>query len=100
MINHTFKIIKPLIINMAVINNLDNFTKETSTFEMCVPMTLGGEWGSGAFGKVHVVDTPTGRIAVKCVPELEDHVNRELETCKRLAQENHPNICATTWLLD
>jgi glycogen synthase kinase 3 beta len=50
------------------------------------------EWASGSFGKVHVVDTPTGRIAVKSVPDLEGYVNRELETCKVLASENHPNI--------
>ena len=50
------------------------------------------EWASGAFGKVHFVDTPTGRIAVKSVPELEGYVNRELETCKVLASENHANI--------
>lgn len=64
----------------------DNFTLYT-------PVVLSDdEWASGAFGKVYVVDTPTGKIAVKSVPELKDHVNRELETCKQLASENHPNI--------
>ena len=62
-------------------------------FELYTPVILGDEeWASGSFGKVHVVDTPTGRIAVKSVPELEDNVNRELETCKVLASENHANI--------
>ena len=62
-------------------------------FELYTPVILGDkEWASGAFGKVHVVDTPTGRIAVKSVPELEGYVNRELETCKVLASENHANI--------
>ena len=62
-------------------------------FTLYTPVMLSdNEWASGAFGKVHVVDTPTGRIAVKSVHELKGHVNRELETCKRLASENHPNI--------
>ena len=63
----------------------DNFTLYTSVI-------LGDEFASGSFGKVYVVDTPTGRIAVKSVPELEGHMNREFETCKVLASENHPNI--------
>ena len=62
-------------------------------FEKCEPLVLGEEWASGSFGSVHVVDTPTGRVAVKCVPELEGHVNRELDTCIQLARKNHPNIC-------
>ena len=71
----------------------DNFTLKETKLELYTPVMLSEEeWASGAFGKVHVVDTPTGRIAVKSVPELEGHVNRELETCKRLASENHPNI--------
>ena len=61
-------------------------------FEKCEPLVLGEEWASGSFGSVHVVDTPTGRVAVKCVPELEGHVNRELDTCIQLARKNHPNI--------
>ena len=62
------------------------------SFEKCEPLVLGEEWASGAFGSVHVVDTPKGRVAVKCVPELEGHVNRELNTCIQLASKNHPNI--------
>ena len=61
-------------------------------FEQCVPIVLGEEWSCGAFGSVHVVDTPTGKIAVKRVPELLGHINRELDTCTRLASDNHPNI--------
>ena len=64
----------------------------STTFDLCTPMTLGQEWASGAFGTVHVVDTQTGKLAVKRVTELEGHMNRELETCKVLASENHPNI--------
>jgi len=61
--------------------------------ELYIPVMLSDqEWKSGAFGKVYVVDTPTGKIAVKSVLDLEGHVNRELETCKRLTSENHPNI--------
>ena len=71
----------------------DNFRLKERKFELYTPLMLDNEeWACGAFGKVHVVDTPTGRIAVKSVPELEGHVNRELETCKVLASENHPNI--------
>jgi glycogen synthase kinase 3 beta len=80
---------------MTTITNLlsVNFTlNKKEKFDQCIPVTLGEEFGSGAFGKVYVVDTPTGRIAVKRVPELADHVNRELETCTLLAEENHPNI--------
>lgn len=61
-------------------------------FEQCAPIVLGEEWSCGAFGSVHVVDTPTGKIAVKRVPELLGHINRELDTCTRLASDNHPNI--------
>lgn len=65
----------------------------TNNFTLYTPVVLSDdEWASGAFGKVYVVDTPTGKIAVKSVPELKGHVNRELETCKQLASENHPNI--------
>jgi serine/threonine protein kinase len=55
-------------------------------------VALGAEWSRGAFGSVHVVDTPTGRVAVKRVPELAGHANRELETCARLASDPHPNV--------
>lgn len=72
---------------------LDNLLDKEKKFELYTPVMLGNdEWASGSFGKVHVVDTPTGRIAVKSVPDLEGYVNRELETCKVLASENHPNI--------
>ena len=65
----------------------------SNNFTLYTPVVLSDdEWASGAFGKVYVVDTPTGKIAVKSVPELKGHVNRELETCKQLASENHPNI--------
>lgn len=72
---------------------MSDFILKEKKLEMYTPVILSDEeWASGAFGKVYVVDTPTGKIAVKSVPELEGHVNRELETCKRLASENHPNI--------
>ena len=60
----------------------------------CAPVVLGAdsEWSRGAFGSVHVVDAPAGRVAVKRVPELAGHVNRELETCMRLASDPHPNV--------
>ena len=65
----------------------------SNNFTLYTPVVLSDdEWASGAFGKVYVVDTPSGKIAVKSVPELKGHVNRELETCKQLASENHPNI--------
>lgn len=63
--------------------------------ERCAPVALGEEWARGAFGSVHVVDTPsapTGRIAVKRVAETPGHVNRELETCIRLALDPHAGI--------
>ncbi|MEI6136422.1 MAG: protein kinase [Chloroflexota bacterium] len=60
--------------------------------EPCAPVALGAEWSRGAFGSVHVVDTVGGRIAVKRVPDVPGHVNRELETCVRLASEPHPSI--------
>ena len=66
--------------------------EQTYQFEKCTPLVLEKEWARGAFGSVHVVDTPTGRVAVKCVPELEGHMNRELDTCIQLASKNHPNI--------
>jgi serine/threonine protein kinase len=70
-----------------------NFSvEEKHPFEQFTPLVLGEVWASGAFGSVHVVDTPTGRIAVKSVPELEGHMNRELDTCIQLASKNHPNI--------
>jgi serine/threonine protein kinase len=72
-------------------NVIDNFT-DNKELKQYSPVVLGEEFASGAFGSVHMVDTPTGQIAVKRVPELEGHVNRELETCKILALENHPNI--------
>lgn len=78
------------------INNLKDVTNLYTThgvqLKQCAPFELGDEWSSGAFGSVHVVDTPTGRIAVKRVPELSGHINRELDTCMHLASENHPNI--------
>ena len=69
----------------------NNFT-DNKELKKYSPVVLGEEFASGAFGSVHMVDTPTGRIAVKRVSELEGHINRELETCKILALENHPNI--------
>jgi serine/threonine protein kinase len=60
--------------------------------EPCAPLALGAEYSRGAFGSVHAVDTPGGVVAVKRVPEVPGHVNRELETCVRLASEPHPNI--------
>ena len=66
--------------------------KDIHPFEKCTPLVLGKEWANGAFGSVHVVDTPTCRVAVKCVPELEGHMNRELDTCIQLASKKHPNI--------
>jgi serine/threonine protein kinase len=60
--------------------------------EPCTPVVLRDEWARGAFGRVYVVDTPAGRIAVKSVPETEGHVNRELQTCIRLASDPHPNV--------
>lgn len=66
--------------------------KDTHHFEQFTPLLLGEVWASGAFGSVHVVETPSGRIAVKSVPEMEGHVNRELDTCIQLASKNHPNI--------
>lgn len=85
--------------NSEEINPKDyNFTVQEENiqihhqFEKCEPLVLGEEWASGAFGSVHMVDTPTGRVAVKCVQQLEGHVNRELDTCIQLASKNHPNI--------
>jgi serine/threonine protein kinase len=63
--------------------------------ERCAPVSLGAEWARGAFGSVHVVDAPsapTGRVAVKRVAETPGHVNRELETCMRLALDPHAGI--------
>jgi serine/threonine protein kinase len=68
------------------------FNVDTHHFEQFTPLLLGDVWASGTFGKVHIVDTPSGRIAVKSVPQLEGHVNRELNTCIQLASKNHPNI--------
>ena len=61
-------------------------------FDQCEPITLGDEWSRGAFGTIHVVDTPTNRIVVKRVPEIQGHINRELDICIRIASDNHPNI--------
>jgi serine/threonine protein kinase len=60
--------------------------------ERCAPLALGAEWARGAFGSVHVVDTPAGRVAVKRVAETPGHVNRELETCIGLASDPHAGI--------
>ena len=85
---------KLLLINIKDSTNLciHSNTSQGVQLEQCEPIELGDEWSHGAFGSVHVVDTPTGRIAVKRVPELPDHINRELDTCMRLASDNHPNI--------
>ena len=56
------------------------------------PLALGHEWARGAFGSVHVVETPAGRVAVKSVPDPVGHANRELETCMRLASDEHAGI--------
>ena len=72
-----------------------DFTKEENVIkklEKIEPFELGDEWARGSFGQIYVVDTPTGQICVKRVPEMIDHVNRELEICMILAPENHPNI--------
>jgi serine/threonine protein kinase len=66
--------------------------KSYDKFEKCEPIALGDEWYRGSFGSVHIVDTPNGRIAIKRVPEILGHINRELDTCMRLAADNHPNI--------
>ena len=58
----------------------------------CAPVVFGAEWSRGAFGSVHVVETPAGRVAVKRVPDPVGHVNRELDTCVRLASDPHPNV--------
>jgi serine/threonine protein kinase len=73
----------------------------------CAPLVLGDELARGAFGSVYVVDAPyegqvdaseaprygeARKIAVKRVPDPVGHVNRELETCVRLARDPHPNV--------
>jgi serine/threonine protein kinase len=73
----------------------------------CAPLVLGDEWARGAFGSVYVADAPyegqvdasdaprygeARKIAVKRVPDPVGHVNRELETCVRLARDPHPNV--------
>lgn len=63
-----------------------------SSFKMCTPLTIEEECVRGAFGTVYVVNTEKGKVAVKSVTQLEGYKNREFDTCKRLAQENHPNI--------
>lgn len=79
-------------------NNMCDFTKEendikkSTELEKLEPFQLGDEWANGSFGQIYLVDTPTGQICVKRVPELLEHVNRELEICMILAPENHPNI--------
>jgi hypothetical protein len=66
---------------------------ENSILELCTPpLTLEHEWASGAFGNVYLADTPTCKVSVKCVPQLEGYVNRELTTCKQVAKEKNPNI--------
>jgi serine/threonine protein kinase len=74
------------------LNTLSKTVMSTNRLELCAPIVLGEEWSRGTFGSVYVVDTPTGRIAVKRVPDTIGHTNRELETCVKLASENHPNI--------
>ena len=74
------------------LNNFINNVTDNKELKQYSPVVLGEEVASGSFGSVHMVDTPTGKIAVKRVQELEGHINRELETCKILALENHPNI--------
>ena len=69
----------------------------TTPLSPCAPLVLGDEWARGAFGSVFVVDAPhyhgtARKIAVKRVPDPIGHVNRELETCVRLARDPHPNI--------
>ena len=56
------------------------------------PLVLGNEYARGAFGSVHVVETPDGRVAVKSVPDPVGHANRELETCMRLASDERAGI--------
>lgn len=56
------------------------------------PLILEDELARGAFGTVHVVNSENGKVAVKSVTQLERYKNREFDTCKRLAQENNPNI--------
>jgi len=66
-----------------------------SGLERCAPVALGSIWARGAFGSVHVVDTPSapiGRVAVKRVAETPGHENRELETCIRLELDPHAGI--------
>jgi serine/threonine protein kinase len=60
--------------------------------EKLEPLVLGSEWARGAFGSVHVAPAPSGRVAVKSVPDPVGHANRELETCMRLASDNNPGI--------
>jgi len=63
------------------------------TFAPCAPIALGDEeWSRGAFGSVFVVDGPSGKMAVKRVSESVEYANRELETCTRLASDDHPHI--------
>jgi serine/threonine protein kinase len=83
-----FNIIKSKDTDLNISSTDQSYVK----FEKYEPITIGDEWSRGAFGSIHVVDTPTGRIAVKRVPEIIGHINRELDTCTRLASDNHPNI--------
>lgn len=71
---------------------LDKEEKSVGILEQCAPIALGDEYAHGSFGSVHIVDTPTGQVAVKRVPQLVDHVNRELDICKQLASNPHPSI--------
>ena len=68
-------------------------TNQCTSSLLCAPIPLGDdEYARGAFGTVHVVDTPTGRVAIKRVSESVEHTNRELDTCVRLASDHHPHI--------
>lgn len=58
----------------------------------CAPIPLGDEYSRGAFGTVHVVETPTGRVAIKRVLESVEYTNRELDTYVRVASAHHPHI--------
>ena len=58
----------------------------------CSQIQLGDTWKQGAFGTVHVIETSSGRFAVKRVFETRDFVNRELDVCCKLAFDDHPNI--------
>jgi serine/threonine protein kinase len=65
---------------------------EPGDFAPCTPIVLGDEWSRGSFGSVFVVDSSSVKMAVKRVSESVEYANRELDTCKRLASDNHPHI--------